>query len=923
MMTEKSHELRPLRGFVFKARPTLFVSILFVLAVLLLTTQRSAAQTEETLPAQTPSTTELPRLHPTFPLLDENGENVLDTDQPVSTMNTCGACHDTDFIASHSFHSDAGLSTFAAPGTVVGGQVWDMSAGIFGRWNPLTYRTLSPVGDAIFDLTTADWVKLLGARHVGGGPAEYSRAGELLTLLTPDATNPETSTIDPATGQPLPWDWAASGVVEMNCFLCHTPAPNNEARIAALAAGAFRWANTATLDGSGLVEQVDGQWQWQREAFDEEGNVRLDIQDPGNNNCGQCHGLVHTNNQIPLTLDGGGWRTETTGQVISPQRIADSGLNLSDKEALSRSWDIHAERVVACVECHYALNNPIYYEETDESRPAHLIFDPRRIDFSEYLYRPLHQFAKGQSAQSAIAPELDNTLRRCESCHSIEATHNWLPYKERHTSAVSCESCHIPELYAPAVQSIDWTVLLPDGSPNMTYRGLAADGEIITGFAPTLLTQQNADGGKSLAPFNLITAWYWVYGDPARPVPARSLEAAWLDGGQYQADVLATFDDNGDGQLDEAERLIDTPDKEVLIATRLAAQGLENPRINGNIQPYSINHDVAAESWAIRDCRTCHGESSRITATTVLANGVPGGVMPAFPTSNQTSWSGKFITNDAGQLLYQPQTKAENLYILGHDSVFWVDWAGILIFLGTFAGVITHGGLRFFALRRQNMHSQPALREVYMYSIYERLWHWLQTIVIFGLIFTGLVIHKPDKFGIFSFNYVVQVHNVLAAILLINAALSAFYHLASGEIRQFLPRPYGFFDQMIVQAKYYLGGIFRGEPHPFDKTRDRKLNPLQQVTYFGILNVLLPLQVITGALMWGAQRWPNAADALGGLPFLAPFHTIIAWLFASFIVLHVYLTTTGHTPLAGIKSMIMGWDEVEIHTPSQEAATPS
>ena len=52
---------------------------------------------------------------------------------------------------------------------------------------------------------------------------------------------------------------------------------------------------------------------------------------------------------------------------------------------------------------------------------------------------------------------------------------------------------------------------------------------------------------------------------------------------------------------------------------------------------------------------------------------------------------------------------------------------------------------------------------------------------------------------------------------------------------------------------------------------------------------------------------------LGGLPFLAPFHTLIAWLFASFIVMHVYLTTTGHTPLAGIKAMMMGWDEVEVH----------
>jgi thiosulfate reductase cytochrome b subunit len=106
-------------------------------------------------------------------------------------------------------------------------------------------------------------------------------------------------------------------------------------------------------------------------------------------------------------------------------------------------------------------------------------------------------------------------------------------------------------------------------------------------------------------------------------------------------------------------------------------------------------------------------------------------------------------------------------------------------------------------------------------------------------------------------------------------------------------------------------GIFRRERHPFAKTRQQKLNPLQQVTYFAILNVLLPLQILTGIVMWGAQRWPEIAARLGGLPFLAPFHTLIAWLFAAFIVMHVYLTTTGHTPLAGIRAMMVGWDEVE------------
>ena len=117
---------------------------------------------------------------------------------------------------------------------------------------------------------------------------------------------------------------------------------------------------------------------------------------------------------------------------------------------------------------------------------------------------------------------------------------------------------------------------------------------------------------------------------------------------------------------------------------------------------------------------------------------------------------------------------------------------------------------------------------------------------------------------------------------------------------------------------------FHKEEHPFEKTRDRKLNPLQQVTYVMVLNVLLPAQIITGALMWAAQgsiaqRWPGLTESLGGLPWLGPLHTLVAWSFAAFIILHVYLTTTGPTPTAGIKAMMMGYEEVEVHEP--QAAT--
>lgn len=865
---------------------------------------------------------ELP-LHPAFALLDAEGRNVLSSGEPVSTMRTCGSCHDTAFIAGHSFHADVGLSQYGSPAAT--GHEWDTSPGLFGRWNPIAYRYLSAPGEARIDLTTAEWIKVFGARHVGGGPATTARNGQALTALTVGdaAPGPETGIIDPETGIMAAWDWGESGVVEMNCFLCHSAQPNNQARIETLQTGDFRWANSATLLGTGLLLQTSEGWRWNGAVFDAEGRPKseaLGIQDPTGVNCGQCHGTVHSDAQTPLTtdvFDPMAWSTYTTGQIVSPQQIARSGLNLANKEMLTRTWDVHAERVVGCTDCHYSLNNPVYYREQSADKPEHLIFDPRRLDLGEYLYRPLHQFAKGQNPGSV--PGLENSMRRCESCHSIAATHNWLPYKERHTAEVACETCHIPKLYAPALKAIDWTSLYLDGSPLKTYRGIegsesAAPDALISGYEPVILPRQSADGTTALAPFNLITAWYWVYGEPARPVPLRDLQAAWLEDERYAPEVLAAFDADGDGALSERELRIDSVEKQAVIAGRLEARGLTKLRIVGEVEAYSINHDVARSEWAIRECRTCHGENSRLEAALPLSSDVPAGVMPTLSKSltNNSAASGKVYSDQAGRLYFQTTTENDNLYVFGHDRAEWVDTLGTLIFLATLAGASIHGGLRYFFARRRTPR-QAELRKVYMYSLYERQWHWLQTLVIFGLLFTGIVIHKPDTFGVFSFPGIVEVHNILGVILLINAALAAFYHLASGEIRQFLPKPAGFFDQAFQQAKYYLRGIFKGAEHPFEKTRQRKMNPLQQVTYLLLLNVLLPLQVISGLLMMGVQQWPEIALRLGGLPFLAPLHTAVAWLLASFIVLHVYLTTTGHKVTTDIKAMITGWDEVEVH----------
>jgi thiosulfate reductase cytochrome b subunit len=909
---------------LLKSIPFFGVSAILIaqLAMILWTNQEVWAR-----PIGTNKSLQTSPLHPTFPLLDETGISVLDSGSGVSTMQTCGSCHDTRFIAEHSFHTKVGLDALTNPGKVPNGRPWDISPGYFGKWNPIPYRYLSPQSDDRIDLGTAAWVQYYGARHVGDGPAVFSRAGDPLTELEILPGDPETHIIDPQTGDLTPWDWQESGVVEMNCFLCHIPSPNNTARREALEAGKFRWASTATLVGSGIVDLSAGNFSWNPAAFQESGDLANEfvaIQDPTNANCGLCHGLVHEDIEEPLATAGCSperWRTITTGQIISPQRLSDTGMNIANKGDLNRPWDIHAERLLECTDCHFSLNNPVYFQASEASRPDHLTFDPRRLEIGEYLYQPLHQFARGQSGQSNVSPELKDTMRRCDSCHSIDATHDWLPYKERHVSALACETCHIPHIYSTSFRQYDWTVIHTDEKPNFDCRG--AEGErgsfttVITGYEPILLPRINIDGEERIAPFNLITSWFWVYGNPTRPVRLDDLRAVWLDGENYHPDVFGPFDQNGNRVLEEGELIIDSPQKERFIAQRLENLGLENPHIVGEIQPYSINHTVATDDWAVKDCQACHSKTSRVTQPILLSSYLPSGTMPALVADSNTIMDGELYTTEDGSLYYRPVTEEQELYILGHDNVRGIDLAGTIFFILTLTGISTHTGLRFWSSWRKPS-PEPQIKQVYMYSLYERLWHWLQTFAILALIFTGLIIHMPDTFGIFSFRYVVLVHNVLALTLVINAALALVYHLSSGEIRQYIPRPRGFFDQALTQTIFYLNGIFKGKEHPFEKSPEKKLNPLQQVTYFAILNFLLPLQVITGALMWGAQRFPNLATRLGGLPFLGPFHTLIAWLFASFVILHVYLTTTGHKPLTSIKAMIMGWDEIEVHPPAEE-----
>jgi thiosulfate reductase cytochrome b subunit len=375
-----------------------------------------------------------------------------------------------------------------------------------------------------------------------------------------------------------------------------------------------------------------------------------------------------------------------------------------------------------------------------------------------------------------------------------------------------------------------------------------------------------------------VTSWYWVTGPEETPV---SLE-----------------------RVAEASR--ESRDVEAVLRG-LEEMGVLAPSLKGEVKAYPIHHSVTGGEWATRECTTCHDEKSRLSRATVLAASPPEDGLPALVAEEGIRLAGSIAKGPDGSLLYEPSSQAAGLYVLGHDYVPMANLVGLFATLATLLGILVHGGFRWRGARTRSTGLPGPSSPVYMYSTYERAWHWLQALAILVLILTGIEIHVT-RVGILDFALAVRIHNIVGFVVLANAVFAAFYHLASGEIQHYLPRPQGFFDQAITQARYYLHGIFRGEEHPFEKSPGRKLNPLQQVTYLGILNILLPLQMVTGIFIWGAQRWPAVDGVLGGLVILAPLHTFGAWMFAAFLLLHVYLTTTGPTLTANIQAMVVGWE---------------
>ncbi len=191
------------------------------------------------------------------------------------------------------------------------------------------------------------------------------------------------------------------------------------------------------------------------------------------------------------------------------------------------------------------------------------------------------------------------------------------------------------------------------------------------------------------------------------------------------------------------------------------------------------------------------------------------------------------------------------------------------------------------------------MARVYLFKRFERFWHWAQAALVIFMLLTGFEIH--GTYRLLGWERAASWHTTAAWTLIGLWAFAIFWHFTTGEWKQYIPTT----RNALAVANYYLVGIFTDVPHPHRVTPLSKHNPLQRLAY-------LLVKLFINPLIWASGVAYLYYNDIAGVTLrsIALAHTAAAFMMLAFVIAHVYLATTGHTPLAHIKAMITGWEEV-------------
>ena len=210
------------------------------------------------------------------------------------------------------------------------------------------------------------------------------------------------------------------------------------------------------------------------------------------------------------------------------------------------------------------------------------------------------------------------------------------------------------------------------------------------------------------------------------------------------------------------------------------------------------------------------------------------------------------------------------------------------------------------------------MTRVRLYTLPIRVWHWINAFLIFLLIITGIQLRVPDVTVLAHYSQAVWLHKYAGFCMAGSFIFWLCYVLPSGSFRKhYLMRPRDV-RGMVSQAIFYGYGIFRGKKNPFKPSPENKFNPMQKVAYFTVMALFTPVILITGILFSDILYFVSYINAIGGLRVLDALHVVVAYVFALYLLVHLYMATLGHTVFTHTKAMIVGYEEEEDEKEEEE-----
>lgn len=187
-------------------------------------------------------------------------------------------------------------------------------------------------------------------------------------------------------------------------------------------------------------------------------------------------------------------------------------------------------------------------------------------------------------------------------------------------------------------------------------------------------------------------------------------------------------------------------------------------------------------------------------------------------------------------------------------------------------------------------------KKIFKHSLFARLTHWLNALMIILLAMTGLYIRDPGHFPFFaSMDIARKIHFIAMYMLIFGVLIRLYYSLITKDIYEFLFRPR---DMKLLPGviKYYL---FISNSLP----KAGKYNPGQRIMY-NFWFLMLLAQVVTGFMIYLPDSFGTYIRLAGGPGFVRQFHFMVAWLFIITVAGHVYLAIT--SGWSTVKSIIIG-----------------